>query len=624
MIQQIVNFVNQVRDEDLKGLQTAYKGLHVRLRIDKAADGQQSLIEANAELSYWNGKTEMDDLVDWSVSVVHNSWMIGTNKCLDLPVKGIHSASPYCVAMKRDSLPGGDKYKKDKLKILDRFERYFANALEYVKEEKRPELDLWVRFFTDKGRLEQFLKVNDGLYGQLSNGEYVIFYLDRKLEDYKEVHQKYLKSRLYNTNEYDIPHPEVEGETMGTSNFFSNYNSKKPYLEHKTATFNINGRISGEDAFALYRFQQLLNYRVFPTPLPLFVSDLEAEGLQQSFNKIAQLKFDGKNRSSHTEVMKELLSRRNKVGIGNYYLLYHMAGAIVDFDFVPKFEYELRNEDGRAWQIESLFFNEEAPKNLQNVFDFQDRILPIIFNNALVVTRKDNSPIYNWFSDPSTKDSATLQILYVYRKAFYDFIYKSKREAVTHKLFHRLMYTTILTDIKADQVESGRNTHEVAIKKKLDIWFNLYFNFVHSPKNTNDMVNNIRELTGFSRVVVEEKSEQHIETAAQYAFMCGQVIRYLFSKVQSDKQPHNRLERFLKVKSFNQLRQELIKLYERYTHVSVTRKFEHAMSEIMTCEDERVDDDFVPLLLAGYFSRENVLFSSSQRENDLEDSNTKT
>ena len=66
-------------------------------------------------------------------------WCVNTNKCFDLPAKGLHSCSPYCIALKRESLEGGGKYAKDKTKIYDRIDTYFANALSYVEEDSEKE-----------------------------------------------------------------------------------------------------------------------------------------------------------------------------------------------------------------------------------------------------------------------------------------------------------------------------------------------------------------------------------------------------------------------------------------------------------------------------------------------------
>ena len=53
--------------------------------------------------------------------------MVDTNKCLDAPAKGIHSASPFLLGFKPDFFEGGGKNSsrraKNKEQIPERFQR---------------------------------------------------------------------------------------------------------------------------------------------------------------------------------------------------------------------------------------------------------------------------------------------------------------------------------------------------------------------------------------------------------------------------------------------------------------------------------------------------------------------
>lgn len=615
MIKQLTQFARRVRDEDLRALRQPLKGLHIRMSLQTDAEGRVTLDEHGAKVAYWNGKTEPDDFIVWTMNVVADAWMVGTNKCLDLPEKGIHSASPYCVSMKRDSLDGGEKFAKDKAKITARYQRYFANALALLDEDKHPEMDVWTRFFTEEGRVMAFLEQLGELYEGVDMNEYVTFYLERPVEEYRLPHQRYLADKLFNTNEFNVENPDNPSEVMGTSDFFNGFNSKKPYLEHKSATFDISGRITGEEAHLLRRFQQLMGYRMLPNPLPLFVSTAEAEALQQELFRVAKIHFNGESRTSHKAVMQALLENRQREGLGNYYLLYHNMGDILDFDFVPKFEYALQGENGRPWMLHRSLFTlgkEVADEGISNVFDFQDSVLPIVFNNALVVKREGKATIYNWFGDVGTKDSSTVILVQTYRQAFYDFIYKSRRSSITFRSFHDLMRKSILADIQSDKIEKGYHTNEKRILEKLNVWFSFYHSFTSSPKYTTDMVNHLQSLRAFTAELVEKDSTAFIEQSAQFAFVGGQLIRYIFQQVSSEKQQHGKLERFLRAKSGDQLKSEITKLYTQYRHINVSGRFERAIGQFMACSDKQLDADALPFLLAGYFS-ENVLFAKKAK-----------
>ncbi len=614
MINQLINFAASIPPEKLKKLNKPKTGLHIRISIKTEENGRQYLAENEAELSYWNGKSDIDDFLVWCADKVGISWCINTNKCFDLPAKGLHSCSPYCLAFKRESLLGGTKHDKDKVKIEDRFQSYFSKSFELLEEEKQHELIEWSRLFTDTGRLYNFLEKHKELYEKVKEKEYIIFYLAEERNKYESANKKYLSSKLFNTEAYNILNPDNGQELLGTNDFKNGFNVKKPFLEHLSASFSITGRISSSDALGLYRFEQLMRYRIFPTPMPLFANEKEREALQQSFFEIAELDFDGQTRPSHSSIMKNLLDRRRKKGVGNYYLLYHSKGDILDFDFVSKFEYKLLDHRKRPWQIYPLFFKNGNKQILENVFDFQDTILPVIFNNALVVKRKDKPPIYKWFDDLSINDNTTAYLVRTFRMAFYNFIYKSRRSAITHTLFHRLMKNTIQGDILTDEISGGHHTKEWQIKEKLNIWFSLYNHFIHSPKNKEDMINHLESLREFTAKLVEIDSDLNITDNKQFAFLSGQVIRYLFSKISSDKQPHSHLDRFLKVNSGDRMKQEISKLFFRYKHEFVSKNFERAMAQLMPIEDIELDENFMPFLLAGYFS-DNQLYGTKSNNN---------
>lgn len=611
MIYELIQFTRQIPDEPLNALLRPQQGLHIRMALKESPEGRIYLNEAAVNAEYFSGKEEPSDFLIWCAGRANLSWCINTNKCFDLPAKGLHTCSPYCLAMKRESLPGGAKYDKDKVKITERFGRYFENALELVEEEsERERLIVWSRFFEDVRFINLLNRLES--YSQLKEKEYVLFYLNATIEKYRTANNHYLSSRLFNTDAYNIPHPDNPGELLGTSDFHNGYNTKKPFLEHKSATFDISGRISSSAASDLYRFSNLMRYLIFPQPLPLFVNEAERKALQQRFNDIARLAFDGKNRPGHREVMEKLLKERRGKSIGNYYLLYHARGEILDFDFVPKFEYELKDAEGNAWLIENLFLPKGKSLSINNVFEFQDKILPDIFNNALVTKRKDKPPVYHWFDEIKRSayiNDTTAYLVQTYRKAFYDFIYKSRRSAVPFSVFDRIMRLSILDDIRLDEVVESKHTKGWAILNKLNIWFSLYNKFIASPVNTINMINQTKALRAFMDKLVEKGNGRLIESEAEYAFAAGQLIWYLFNKISSDKQPHGYLTPFLRAKTNAQFKQELVKLFDKYKHENFSRKFQQAFSQIMATNLEKMSPEFLPLLLAGYFS-DNLLFST--------------
>lgn len=390
-----------------------------------------------------------------------------------MPAKAIHSCSPFCVAFKWEHWEVDRKFaenqKENKKQIQERLGDYFAKSLELLATPQEQErYKVFEAFFTQrqfehilKNIFSEFSEKTEKLstkiealkeqqknesnnkekkealkqkiteleqekerYKPLEDTDYIIFYLDEPLEKYKKAHQKYLADKLFNTNQYNIE-LNKGGDVYGTSNFFNSYNPKMPFLLHRTATFDITGRISDKDAKFLYEFEQILKRNVLPKPLIIFIFKEELQKNVISFFKDSGFKV------SYKEII-EALWEKHKDDFGNYYLLFYANtkdGLVFkDFDFVTKFEYELRDNQGRYWEIED-FFDINYQFSIGNVFSFQERILQVIFNNNLIVKTKE-SWIYKYFDDIDEKyckSARNYLLILKYRQAFYDYIYKSKR-----------------------------------------------------------------------------------------------------------------------------------------------------------------------------------------------------
>lgn len=137
---------------------------------------------------------------------------------------------------------------------------------------------------------------------------------------------------------------------------------------------------------------------ILPRPLPIFVDrdELKKEAVAL-FKKGA---VEGE-RIGYKEVIETLHEKHND-DVGNYYLLFYLAGEIKDFDFVSKFDYYLNDEGGHPWKVNDCFSINYQP-TVKNVFDFQYSILVPILNNSLVVKTKAGGFQYKFFDDIDAK-----------------------------------------------------------------------------------------------------------------------------------------------------------------------------------------------------------------------------
>lgn len=613
MIKELVQFTRTaVADPAFRNLNLAPKeGLHVILGI--AQEGELiSIADDLAFAGVFNKKTPVEGWFEKCAAWSQVAWMVDTNKCFDTPIKAIHSASPFCFALKRTNLDGGAQYltnqAEKKSQVYDRVDGYFSKAMAMLESEQEKRIAEAFRIaLKDRDRLHRWLASIEA-YASIKDGEYVVFYLNLPIESYLLANRKYLKENLFNTSKYTEQDPAQPDLLHGTSNWFNGFPTKKPYLMHQSATFDIAGRISSEEAQALFDFSDLSRRKLFPNPLPLFVMADEREKAFKLFKEDAV--SGGEKRKGYLEIIEELWKERAGE-LGNYYLLFMAFGEIRDFDFVSRFDYNL-NPDGSAWEVQDLFGTNE-PMSLVTVVDLMTRVLPPMFNNALVVRRKDKDWIYHWFDDMDPaycKTHNAFLLAMKYRKAFYDFIYKSQRQSVTGHALEEILLTGILDDIRLDKWEGKYNSENLNIRTKLNLLFSLHQYFSTKP-NSRFMPDNIIELRRHTDAVA--RGEAHIETDEQFAFAAGQVVDRISWASKSGDRSFGYLEPFLAQTDAARLKLAIANFFKRYKHVNYSQRFQTVSAEVLAYPKAGNVRDLLPLFLAGVFS-ESLLVSDKKTD----------
>jgi CRISPR-associated protein Csh1 len=687
MIKEIVQFTEKLTSDIRQRGIKPKDGLHILLKLTEKEDIFSIDLDNTQHIRYTkkmeeNLASQENELVEKLKMLQQNAWMVDSAKGLDNPEKGIHSASPFLMAFKSDFFEGGGKNvasqaKKNKNRegIPARFQRYFSKAFDLFEENERESLSqkytVFKNFFlqedspvyyktildrivkeseqkteeleseikelkeqeksADKSEKETFTTKIKHLteklehYKPLTETDYILFYLDEELETYQKPYNRYLADRLFNTPLFTTA-PNEDNELFGTSNFRNGFNSSMPFLLHQTATFDISGRISDWEALKLNEFQSILPRKVLPNPLPMFVFENETlnEKVISYFNE-----NDGK--VGYKEIITNLINSKNKDKVGNYYLLFYQNtkdGLVFqDFDFVPKFDYELKDEvnDREYWKVEDLF-DINFSTEVRNVFDFQDRIVREMFSNALITgSSKSEKLIYKYFDDIDSNycKSAKIYLLAMsYRKAFYDFIYKSQRQAITKNMFDDIMQTSILEHIRLDEgeIKNGqlRNKEYFNIRKKLNIWFSLSENFVLSDSNSNPnptttMANQLPKYREFVRQLAEKNADVENTEASieEFAFAAGQVIYYIFKKSKSQDTSYQRLEPYLQKTNFDEFQKVICNEFARYKHENYSRKFQQVSSFVLSYSTDANVKEYLPQILAGIFS-DNLLYGDKE------------
>lgn len=630
MIREIINFTNDIIEDCPDIMQRNLKpngGLYIFVDIDEAGNWvNENGVYGQDYLYLKTNDSESSIPISEITALEEEVKRVGTsmNKVLDKSCQ-IFSCSPYAVVFKKKSLtnekiPG---IKGEKICKLLPF--YFENARKLCPLEEQQRIVSFESICSIilKG-LENFIREQADekkivLIDQLKDDEYISIYLRSvSLNDYKKAHDCYLKDKLYNKGEFN---KTVNGILYGVSGFLNGLNDKKLFLVHRTACMDegLCGRISFEEALLLDKFQSLILRKVLPNPLPIAVNQLE--------NKLfLKLFHENETPLSYRELIKSLFEQHEIKELSDFYLLnYSKAKDIVinDIDFVPMFRYYfdkpllIENVMLAGYKRDEIF-EEERDIILKDIFSFEYVVVREIFNNCLVMIKKDGSYKSLYFGEVDLSKRSDngkfliYQLIMKYRYAFYEYIYKSKQNVINVLMFDEMMFTSILASIKNEEVKSRFSFNNV-IKRKLNIWFSLYNLFNNNDKKKEVMASNVTDLMSKMRLVA--KGEAVLETPEEFAFAAGQLVSYLMDQSVASDKTYSMLEPYLQKTKSKHLQDAIAHVFSQYKHaVSIYGKAFKALASNVLTYDE--DVDMKPLLkyfLAGCFS--NCVIYEKKEEN---------
>ena len=307
-------------------------------------------------------------------------------------------------------------------------------------------------------------------------------------------------------------------------------------------------------------------------------------------------------------IIRSLLDLR-RTNLQNFYLLFVQKGQIIDLDFVPIFKYTLKDKVENDFTLEEIFGTEPVVyfnSKDHNIFDFQFMVVNLIFNNQLVQKTKAGTLWLKYFDDLKVSPEygltdAICNLLYKYRKAWYDFIYKSKQQIITMTMIDEMFKDSIVDDLRHD--EELKKTAQ--IRKKLSLWFGLQPLFDNNF-NTNSMANKTVELQTKIREIAQTESF-HIATDDEFAFAAGQLVWKLLIQSESANRSHALLEPFLQKTEpvlFKQAIASTFNMYKyKFTLYPTKYEFDKLFSEVMGYNPDLSNmKEHLPMILAGYFS----------------------
>ena len=639
MIQEIINYTKYLKENSPmvfeEGLEPS-KGLHIFVELDEEGNAINFPGEKGVDWDYYDGK-EISPFLKSIIPYEQESKRIGTrmDKVLDTgKVEGskkfqIFSCSPYVLSFKKQSFE----------LIESRLKPFFENAIKICLKEDDSITEQKVIAFKNAISLllnkigafkirtisTDLFTEEESVFESMKSDFFIhLYYKNIPFSEYVIAHQTYLQEKLFNNNDFNSE-KTITDETYGLSGFINGLNMKKPFLEHKTASMfkGIASRIQAKDTVFLNDFDLLLkrkNNKVFPSPLPIFIDKNE---FSNSDEIISIFKKDDK--LTYSQILKQLFKDTPDKVLQNYYLLFfNYKYELEDFDFVSKFRYSLK-ENEKYPKIKNLFnikINKDELKRdieIRNIFFFEREIVKTIFNNSLVKV-KDESYSVNYFGEIKAEyvsgGEPIYQMILKYRKAFYDYIYKSKTQAISCHMWDEIMWNSIIGDLRTDKItDKGYHSRDYSIKEKLNIWFSLY-NYFTNNLNRIDMASKIPELLEKMKKVANDENA-HFDTTEEFAFGAGQVIYFLLNQSKASERTHALLEPFIQKVKAEQLQSSIAQTINMYKHeISFGHgRFERLSSETLAFDTDDNLKNYQRLLLAGYFATP-VIYEKKEKENN--------
>lgn len=644
MLNEIINFTKIIRKNNFEIFEgISKKGLHILITLKENNDYE-------IKHSYLRKDEKPDDLIK-SISFQEKiSSVFDYNKCI--AHKKISSINPYTFYFKLYSSTS-EKYKINEFKNyvhqnendINNINNYlkveFSKQLTFIIEQSEKYFNIIIKDYYDENndkdlivqikKIQKFckeklleilfdkIKIIPELYliDEKINLDLLdaIIWINFKIDDsvLKDSSNRYFQKKLFTKNDYN---KIVNNEIYGLSSFYNDDNQKKLFLQHRTALFTINNLIKYDNLLELKDFETLIVKKKLPNPLPIFIDKEELN------SKVIKLFNPNQEKLRYSEIIKQLLEKEkyNIEDLNNYYLFYFFKNAIVDFDYVSCFRYKIDEMN-----IQDFFYiNSNHTIEISNIFDFESIVISKIFNNSLVAfSKKDDGYSIRYFEDIDSKyvRPAILNIIYKYRKAIYDYIYKSKIEAINSQMFKDIIFTSIFDDLKLDEYKNKKHTKEFSIKEKLNIYFSINHFFDKNNKNFGGyyMPSKIPELEN-RLIQIANNENEHIKNDEEFGYAAGQIIYYLLLQSETSNKTHALLEPFIQKVEHTLFKDAIAKTVNKYKHnldwygKIGKGRFEKLISEVLGFEPEKKISDLISFILAGYFAKSIIFIKVNEEE----------
>lgn len=626
MINAIINFTKQLLEDSSKNNNdimdwnvSVEDGLYVFVDMDR--NGKWKNMDLKKDIDYvLVGKNTESPLLYDCIKFNEASACVGGNKWGRFDKKKkINSCSPFAIAYNMEIKQGDiekfgidkdDSNKKSSAVNRKNKRKIISKCLSYYKEKSILNFGIDKEYKTCANKfLEAFDIIMDRIeclaeYQKLTSNKHFlkIFLRTIPADIQQNYYDNYISSDIF-----------IDGKNRdyGVCGFMTTYNSDKPFLYHRTATFDEGKsfRISREDAECLRKFGLLLERNVLPNVLPVFV-DKSEDNVNLNYD-VAQIFNEKGSKLSYKEVISKLFTKHPQMNyLQNMYLLYRIRKSernftLEDFDFIPIFKFKLEN-----CKIEDVITGEYS-KKIEDVF-MLEYYIACLFPRYKKETGQEDSFIIGHYFDSKIEDTfkiknkivfetsdLVIQSYYKYRHGIFDYIYKSISNSVTANSIDEMAIAAIVTDIRKDENYERR----FSIIKKINIWFSLYNYF---NNNKNNMASKVQSLK--DRILLVADGKATLDTDTEFAFAAGQVVYYLLTKSAASNKSYELLEPYIQKQKSCMLQNLIAETITIYKHELMMSKgikrtrFENLSANVLTYDTEINMRPLMKYFLAGCFS----------------------
>lgn len=462
---------------------------------------------------------------------------------------------------------------------LDKFSELYKDEIHHVEKE-----EIKNNIYTNsllKEIYEFFIKYNIEDIIEAKNSKFennrICIYIDVEESKYKEKWLKYINLRIFNNE-------ENEDSLYGINGFSFALDNKKPFLKMRNTKFKDSPFIiKREDAIKLYLIEFIIK-----SLKNIFYIQYDSE---ESFSLVDNIKERIEDLDDSISIcVISKVSDNAKIKITNFSKIQNFKK--------NKIQIEIKNYlDINDFKEESIFL---------------DSFLNDLFNEKLTT---------NYFT-LKTKESEKIKIdkeinfkitnyMYKYRQTIFNYIYKKYKEQNDIDKFIYFMDNIVFEIIKEHLKSLKYNYY------KGRLLFNKYLNVLDVVKNSKGdkrlMNKKIKDYYERINKELEENDFYEIENDEDLFYLYGQLAYYLCKQAESDREQQLLYNRFLNIKSIEQLDNEIKKIHKKYSYKIFLnhKKLNKLVSAINNYKYETNFNE--KIFFVGFFS-ENILFNKKNKE----------